>query len=263
MKDQVRMVEGVMYWVRISAVVFLLTCSAGLFGCGISFSRNAEAGLADAPAPNGDSVTASGTQPLTRVADKFISASSPGNSAYRIGPLDVLDISVFKVPELSKSVQVADSGSINLPLVGEIQASGKTAQDIERDLTAILGTKYLRNPQVTVYVKEYNSQRVTIEGAVKKPGVYPIKGKTSLLQVIAMAESPDKESASSTVVVFRTVDGKRSAARFDIDEIRHGKAEDPIIQQGDVIFVDTSTSKVVFNNFLRVLPTAAAFVPLL
>ncbi len=93
---------------------------------------------------------------LTKVADQFTSMSTPGARAYKVGPQDVLDISVFKVPELTKSVQVAESGSINLPLVGEIQAAGKTAQDIERDLAKKLGAKYLQSPQVTVFVKEYN-----------------------------------------------------------------------------------------------------------
>jgi polysaccharide export outer membrane protein len=96
--------------------------------------------------------------------------TDPSSSAYKIGPLDVLDISVFKVAELSKSVQVADGGTINLPLVGEVPAAGKTAQEVETDLTAKLGAKYLQSPQVTVFVKEYNSQRVTVDGAVKKPG---------------------------------------------------------------------------------------------
>ena len=105
------------------------------------------------------------------------SAATPVNGAYEIGPLDVLDISVFQVPELTKSVQVADTGTVNLPLVGEIPVAGKTAQEVERDLTTRLGAKYVKNPQVTVYVKEYNSQLVTITGAISKPGVYPIKGE--------------------------------------------------------------------------------------
>ena len=113
--------------------------------------------------------------------------ATPANSAYEIGPLDVLDISVFQVPDLTKSVQVSDTGTINLPLVGEIAVAGRTAQEVERDLTSRLGAKYLQNPQVTVYVKDYNSQRVTVTGAVSKPGVYPIKGRTSLMQVVAMA----------------------------------------------------------------------------
>ena len=72
--------------------------------------------------------------------EAFTASATPGNSAYKIGPQDVLDVSVFKVPELSKSVQVADSGSINLPLVGEVPAAGLTAQDVERDLTKRLGS---------------------------------------------------------------------------------------------------------------------------
>jgi polysaccharide biosynthesis/export protein len=250
----------------------VLAAAVCLSGCGISITKDAEAGLAERPLAERTQSGAAAfpareqrveTAQLTEVADTFAPASMPGNTAYKIGPLDVLDISVFKVPELSKSVQVADAGTINLPLVGELPAAGKTAREVERDLSGKLGAKFLRNPQVTVFVKEHNSQRVTIEGAVKKPGIYPIKGKTSLLQVLAMAESPDKETASSVILVFRTTGGKRSAARFDIDDIRGGKAEDPLMQEGDVVIVDTSTSKLVLNTFFKVLPTATAFVPLL
>ena len=108
-------------------------------------------------------------------------------SGYKIGAMDVLDISVFQVPELTKSVQVADTGTINLPLVGEVAVVGKTAQQVERELTTKLGAKYLQNPQVTVFVKEYNSHQVTIQGEIKKPGVFPLKGPTSLLQLVALA----------------------------------------------------------------------------
>ena len=199
--------------------------------------------------------------PAALAAEKYVAATTKG--AYKIGALDVLEISVFKVPELSKSVQVADTGTINLPLVGEIRAAERTAQDIEHDLTAQLSGKYLRNPQVTVYVREYNSQRATIEGAVKKPGVYPIKGRTTLLQFIAMAESLDRDAASGEVAIFRVINGKRHAAKYDVEEIRNGKAADPEIEQGDVIVVDTSSSKVFFSGFVKMLPLTAAFVPLL
>ena len=190
-------------------------------------------------------------------AEAFTAVATPGNTAYKIGPQDVLEISVFKVPELSRSVQVADNGGINLPLVGEVPAAGKTAQDVERDLTKKLGAKYLQSPQVTVFVKEYNSQRVTIEGAVKKPGVYPIRGKTSLLQFIATAEGLS-DDAQSEVVVFRQGDGKRVAGKFDVEEIRAGRAADPAMQQGDVIVVSSSAMKSAWQNFLKAVPAAAA-----
>jgi polysaccharide export outer membrane protein len=200
---------------------------------------------------------------LPKAADAFVSATAPGSAAYRIGPLDVLEISVFKAPELARTVQVADSGTINLPLVGEIKTVGKTAQEVERDLAAKLGAKYMQSPQVTVYVKEYNSQRVTVEGAVKKPGVYPIRGKTTLMQTIAMAEGLDLSSDTSNVVVFRHVEGKRFAAKFDIDQIRAGKAEDPVMKQGDLVVANASAIKAVWQDLLRVLPISAAFIPLL
>jgi polysaccharide export outer membrane protein len=200
--------------------------------------------------------------PAAETDAAFTSMTASKGVAYKIGAQDVLDVSVFKVPELSKSVQVADIGTINLPLVGEVPVAGKTAQDVEHDLTSRLGAKYLQNPQVTVYVKEHNSQSMTVEGAVKKPGVYPIKGKASLLQSLALAGGLEPNS-DSTVVVFRYADGNRTAARFEVDNIRSGQAEDPVLQGGDVVVVGTSAIKETFNNVLKVLPAVGAFALLL
>jgi polysaccharide export outer membrane protein len=187
----------------------------------------------------------------------FSATSAAGNSGYLVGPTDILDISVFQVPELSKSVQVADTGTINLPLVGNVQASGKTASEIEKDLTRQLGAKYLKSPQVTVYVKEHNSQRVTIEGAVRRPGVYPIRGTLSLVQLIATAEGVDRDYYSKDVTVFRTADDKRTSQVYDIDAIREGKLQDPQLRQGDVVVVDTSGAKSTLQNALRIVPAVA------
>ncbi len=198
----------------------------------------------------------------SKAADVLTSVAKPGNAAYKIGPLDVLDISVFKVPDLTKEVQVAEDGTVNYPLIGDIPAAGRTAHELEGDLRKKLGSKYLRDPQVTVFVKEYNSQRVTVSGAVKTSGVYAIKGSTSLMQVVAMAGDIDATVDSGNVVIFRTIDGQRSAAKFDIDDIKAGKAADPQVQPGDVIVVDSSMTKVALKNVLTALPlatTAAVF----
>jgi len=192
-------------------------------------------------------------------ADKLTSAATPGNHGYKIGPLDVVEFSVFKVPELARTVQVAETGTINLPLVGEVQAAGRTSQEVERELTQKLGAKYLQSPQVTILIKEFNSQRVTIEGAVKKPGVYPIRGKTTLLQAIATAEGLDSTVSDTTVVVFRQIDGKRSAAKFDVADIRKGAAQDPLVQSGDVIIAPTSAMKETFNIIVKAIPLATVF----
>lgn len=198
---------------------------------------------------------ASAGQPVA--ASGYVTSSAT-TASYRIGVQDVLEISVFKVPELSKTVQVADSGTINMPLVGDVEAVGRTARDVERDLVQRLGTNYLHNPQVTVFVKEYNSQRITVEGAVKKPGVFPYRGRVSLIQAIALAEGL-AETSDSKVVVFRMVNGKRSAARFDIADIRSGKMLDPPVESGDVVVVSTSAIKETFGNFVKILPLAGLF----
>ncbi len=217
------------------------------------------AASATAFAPTGPAVHSAAA---SRAADVLTSVAKPGNSAYKIGPLDVLDISVFKVPDLTKEVQVAEDGTVNYPLVGDVPAAGRSAHELEQDLRQKLGSKYLRDPQVTVLVKEYNSQRVTISGAVKTSGVYAIKGSTSLMQLVAMAGDIDTSVDSGNVVVFRTIDGQRSAAKFDIDDIKAGKAADPQVEPGDVIVVDSSATKVALSNILKTLPlatTAAVF----
>jgi len=251
------------------AAVVATVCAGFLAGCGASLdSSGVQSGLAtdeqkaSAGAASGAEIQSDPAH-LAKVAEAFTAPATPGSTSYKIGPQDVLDISVFKVPELSRSVQVADVGTVNLPLVGEVQAAGRTARDLERDLTKKLGAKYLQSPQVTVYVKEYNSRRVTIDGAVKKPGVYPIRAKTTLVQFIAMAEGPTDIADTSSIAVFRTIKGKRSAARFDLNEIRSGTAQDPVIQEGDVIVVSESMTKTAFQNFLKAFPLTSVFVPLL
>ena len=187
--------------------------------------------------------------------ETVLAVSTPGSTGYKIGPQDILDITVFKVAELSRTVQVSETGSINFPLIGEVPAAGRTATQLERELAAKLGVKYLRSPQVTVATKEYNSQRVTVEGAVKKPGVYPLRGRTTLLQLIAVCEGPT-EVADSDIVVFRQSGGKRQASRFNIDEMRAGRLEDPLLESGDVVIASESGMKTAFQNVMKAVPLA-------
>jgi polysaccharide biosynthesis/export protein len=200
--------------------------------------------------------TVGGTTPRPAAVAPAAFATPSADSAYTIGPLDTLDISVFQVPDLTKTVQVSSSGTINLPLVGEIVVAGRTAPQVERDLTSRLGAKYLQNPQVTVYVQDYNSQRVTVDGAVSRPGVYSIKGETSLSQVIAESGGFNDVS-DSTVLVIRQSNGKRSSAKFDVAAIRKGETQDPTLQAGDRIVAGTSAIKTVFNTVLQARPIAS------
>jgi polysaccharide export outer membrane protein len=236
----------------------LITLAAGvLLAACVSFSNSSQSAALGAPErlAGTQSPPSNGALRAIKVA---ASKTAPTTAGYKIGAMDVLDISVFQVPELTKSVQVADTGTINLPLVGEIAVVGKTAQQVERDLTARLGAKYLQNPQVTVYVKEYNSQQVTISGEIKKPGVFPLKGRTSLLQLIALAGGFEDDS-DSTVLVLRESNGKKSAATFDVSAIQKGRANDPALQSGDIVVAGKSAIKAGFNAILKALPVAGLF----
>jgi polysaccharide biosynthesis/export protein len=122
--------------------------------------------LAGCAAPAGDGLSANaaapvasagGNEELSRLADKYTAATKPGNGAYKIGPQDVLEITVFNVAELNRTIQVADNGSINFPLVGEVSTAGKTARMVEADLAARLNARFVKSPQVSVFVKEYNA----------------------------------------------------------------------------------------------------------
>jgi len=200
---------------------------------------------------------------LARVATKYVSTTTPGSAGYLVGPQDVLDITVFKVPDLSKTVQVAEDGAINLPLVGEIPAAGKSPSQLERDIQTRLNARYLKAAQVTVFVKEYNSQRVTVEGAVKSPGVFPLRGSETLMQVLAKGGGVDRTTASDNVVIFRTADGARTVTRFELSAIRSGSQADPRVLPGDVVVVDDSMVKEGFAMLLKVLPVAGYTMPYL
>jgi polysaccharide export outer membrane protein len=188
-----------------------------------------------------------------------ITGAYEGVSEYHIGPQDLLEISVFQVKDLDRAVRVNSGGQISLPLIGVVQAGGKTVQELEDEIAAKLTDGYLQSPQVSVFVKEFTSQRVTLEGAVKKPGIYPLTGKTSLLQAIAMAEGTDPLANLEGVVVFRMVDGKKMAAVFDLKEVRAGRIEDPKIYGDDIVVIDQSGSKTALRRIIEAVPILNVF----
>lgn len=231
------------------AVAYGLGCIALLAAC------------TGAPGDGGDGFSGqTGDQAeIARVANKYVATSTPGTTGYLIGPQDVLDVTVFKAPELSKTIQVAEDGMINLPLTGPIAAAGRSPSQVEREVEKRLDARYMKSPQVTVFVREFNSQRVTVEGAVRSPGVFPVRGYETLMQVIAKGGGLDRDIASSNVVIFRTVDGARTVTRYDFGAIRSGAAPDPQVLPGDVVVVDDSMAKQGLQALLRLTPLATPF----
>lgn len=188
------------------------------------------------------------------------SGAYEGSSDYRIGAQDLLEISVFGVQELDKEVRVNSNGQISLPLIGGVMAGGKTIPELESELAKKYADGFLQKPQVSVFVKEFTSQRLTVEGAVNKPGIYPITGKTTLLQAIALAGGVDDKVADlGGIVVMRQVSGRRQAAVFDLRQVRRGNVEDPQLYGDDIIVVEQSGSKTAFRRFIESVPALGIF----
>ena len=138
---------------------------------------------------------------------------------YRIGARDLLDISVFGLNDLNRTVRVSEDGKITLPLVGEIEVEGLTKTELERKLSQLLEEKYLQNPQVTVFIKEYQSRKVSVLGAVKNPGSYELLRNQTLLHIISQAGGLTNEAGDEISIIRLQKDGSNRTLKVSIEEL--------------------------------------------
>jgi polysaccharide export outer membrane protein len=190
-----------------------------------------------------------------------VAASVPQD--YRIGPLDTLDIKVFQEPELSaEKVMVDAAGNIAVPMLGQLEAKGKTASELGREMERRYSERILQNPQVTVVVATSISQKVAVQGEVTEPGVYDLRGPTTLLEALSMAKGETRVAALKEVVVFRTIAGQRQGAVFDVESIRRGESNDPAVLGNDVVVVGFSSAKGMWRDLLTTAPLLNVFRPI-
>lgn len=169
---------------------------------------------------------------------------------YSISSQDTLTIDVFGVPELNQAaIQVDNAGAIAMPLIGRIQAAGLTTSQLSQRITAELDQKYVKNPVVTVTVKDPASQKITVDGEVTQPGVYEITPRTTLTQAVALAKGPDNVADIHEVAIVRVTPTGRNATSYDLDAIHGGKAPDPFVQANDEVVVDASGSRKFVRDF--------------
>lgn len=174
---------------------------------------------------------------------------------YLIGPFDKLVIDVFGVDELSKKeVQTDASGRISFPLAGIVEASGKTPGELEEILEFRLRAAYVRNPQVSVNLSETVSQVVTVDGEVKEPGLYPVVGHMTLMRAVATAKGTAEFASLSNVAIFRTVNGQKMGALYNLKLIRNGSYADPEVFANDVVIVGNSQTRKIFKDVLQASP---------
>lgn len=189
-------------------------------------------------------------------------AAVPLGADYRIATGDKLAVTVFQVADLSREYTVDLAGNVSLPLIGTVSALGKTTAELDQDLTQRLSQRYLRNPDVTVAVTQSTNNNVTVEGGVRRSGLFPLTGPTSLIQSVAMAGGIDPASGNARrVAIFRQIQGQRMAAAFDLVSIRRGEMPDPSIYPGDIVVVESNTRRGLFQDILAALPLFAIFRP--
>jgi polysaccharide export outer membrane protein len=190
-----------------------------------------------------------------------VQAEPVATAAQPIGALDTLNISVFQVESLTGEFKVDANGKIDYPLLGAVQAQGRTTEELRQNLATGLSQKYLQSPNVQVAIKERAEQKVTVDGAVQQPGVYVVKGPTTLIQAVAMARGTTQDANPSRVYVFRTIRGERLAGAFDLKMIRRGQASDPVVYGNDIVVVDGSKSRQMFRDLIQAIPVLGVLRP--
>lgn len=174
------------------------------------------------------------------------------SNEYQIGILDLLEIKVLQDVNLSRSVRVDARGNISMPLIGVVHVAGLSAYEAEQLIAAKLEADYLQNPQVSVFIKEFTSQRVTVQGVVKKAGLYDFQGQATLLQAISMGGGLDVKADERAVKVIRQLPGNKTETFvYDLLDIRKNNAPNPVLKGGDVVVVEEAEPITVEGAVLK------------
>lgn len=199
--------------------------------------------------------------PMASAAHEVLQQASPPEAGpYLIQPGDRVSVSIYQEQDLSQpDIFVDEGGKINLPLIGEVQASGRTPTELARAIEQAYGSRYLRNPQASVALRALRPRTVTVEGQVNRPGMFEYQPGLTLLSAMAMAGSPARDAKLDEVLVFRAIDGQRAGARFDLTEIRAGRLADPQLVPGDTIVVGYSAVRGLWRDLLTASPLLAVF----
>lgn len=179
-------------------------------------------------------------------------------SETKIAANDLIKIDVFQVPDLNREVRVGGDGNISLPLVGNVQAAGKTAGELEQTLKARYGASYLNSPEISVFLRESYGSRITLDGQFKKPGVYPSSAQSTLLELVAQGGGLSDLADDKKVYIYRDSGSGRQVANYSIADVRAGKRSDPRLYGGDVVVVFTSSNKVALQNLKDALGVASS-----
>jgi polysaccharide export outer membrane protein len=157
---------------------------------------------------------------------------------YIIGPEDLLEISVFGLPEMNKTVRVSAEGTIVLPLLRSVKAEGLTQKELEERIATLLAEKYIQNPQVSIFIREHKSRKVAVLGAVEKPGFYELIGKRTILDIIALAGGINEKAGKELLLIRKASSNKVDLTyKISLEELfsKGNPTLNKTLQEGDVI----------------------------
>lgn len=241
---------------RSFVVAALLFCMA-ISGCNSTSSTGASPTV-DALQLTSSSASLPAGGSLKVVKDLPAPPNTQGGNEQPLSPNDVLEVNVFQVDNLNRTVQVDASGQVSLPLIGTMTAAGKTVRQLEKEVEAAYGAKYLQSPDVTIFVKESIGQRITVDGEVNKAGIYPVASNSSLIDAVALAGGFNTIGDAGKVFVYRSIGQDTLVANYNVEAIRAGKMRNPRIYGGDKVVVFASKSKIAMNNLKDALGVASS-----
>jgi polysaccharide biosynthesis/export protein len=187
--------------------------------------------------------------------------ATPGGGRF-IVPHDLLEITVLEAPELSRTTRVSDSGDVSLPLLGQMRAAGNTPMEFETAVAHKLRETYMKDPHVTVEVKEAAAQPIYVLGEVNQPGAFTTAGREGLtvLQAVAMARGVKPSGSMGRSVLIRTApNGERHQLPVALDDVLRGRARDVVLQANDVLYVPKNTERAVALGLVDALVRVVTF----
>ncbi|HME90923.1 MAG TPA: polysaccharide biosynthesis/export family protein [Myxococcaceae bacterium] len=157
-----------------------------------------------------------------------------------LGPGDLVEVRVFQEADLSGAYRLSPEGTIDYPLCGKVSLAGITSSQAADALTQCLANGYLRRPQVSVLIREYNSKKVFVFGEVQKPGTFPYDENMSVIQAITLAGGFTKIASRNSTIVTRIIEGQESKIRVPVEDIGNGRERNFLLKPGDIVFVPES-----------------------
>lgn len=194
------------------------------------------------------------TQAVTVVDRTSLPTPISGQGASTLGQLDKIRVEVFGAENLTKEIQIDAGGRMSFPFVGSISVLDRTPAEVEKIIADSLAQGYLIDPKVTVNLLESVSQTIAVEGAVEEPGLYPAAGEITLLKAIALAGGASDYALEEQIVVFREVGEDKYAGVYNLQAVRRGLVEDPVLYPNDIVVIGESARRKAVDRILMLTP---------